>query len=45
MSHDFSGNFFYFIFTEKKINNGDDVSFAEVCTKQACSLTSGEYDL
>ncbi len=36
---------FLFHFHWKKSKNDDDVMFAGVCTKQACSLTSGEYDL
>ncbi len=45
MSHNFTGNF-WIIFALKKIyKNDDDVIFAAVCTKQACSLKSGEYDL
>ncbi len=35
---------FEFHFHWKKYKN-DDVIFAGVCTKQARSLTSGEYDL
>lgn len=43
-SHDFSGNFGVSFSLEKK-NKNDDMIFAEVCTKHACSLTSGENDL
>ncbi len=40
----FQREFFTLIFTEK-YKNDDNVIFAGVCTKQACSLTSGEYGL
>ncbi len=36
---------FEFHFHWKKYKDDDDVIFAGICTKQACSLTSGEYDL
>ncbi len=36
---------FEFHFHWKKYKNYDDVIFAGVSAKQACSLTSGEYDL
>ncbi len=34
-----------FLFHWKKYKNDDHVIFVGVCTKQSCSLTSGEYDL
>lgn len=36
---------FRFHWKKEDINKNDDVSFAMVCTKQACFPTSGEYDL
>ncbi len=39
------GIFEFHFHWKTKYKNDDDVIFAGVCTKQACSLTFGEYDL